>query len=477
MSSNRVIYRDGSERSLEQLAGQVSASLFQTDLHYDLCAGVARLETADPGTFRVLHNLLALKSRVLMGATALLDETSRDAAAVQRVELGPVLAKVIGARLAERGIRVDALAQDPPLVPRGVAIAFAMKALLHRAYRLAARPLRAGIPLVRTWVDVSDVMYGHLYPQAQVRVYPFSFGLGRQLAFVRSLGRQGVRWSLDGVPYRWRDVFTALLPGGKRHLRLARAEWHAYDGFAKELLAAGVREVYSSDEYEVGAVAAGERLVAGGAAYVNTAHGNGLYCPQVSYSRFEYLNDYQAEFYRRVGNPMELRKRAKPNSRLPFARQDLEGRGELAVVYIHQNFEDYNLPSENAAQQDLVRQLSELAASLGVAAVVKLHPNMPRERFKADVPANVRVVSRWDELQAWRPVFLTIYSTAYFELAQVAPVLVYAAPSYNPAVYLDGDFLTFTRADLAAKLAALRDLSAWRSLVDRQLRTLGGSPA
>jgi hypothetical protein len=224
-------------------------------------------------------------------------------------------------------------------------------------------------------------------------------------------------------------------------------------------------------------VAAGERLRAGGAAYVNTAHGSGLYCPQIAYTRFEYLNDYQAQFYGKLGNGMELRRRAKPNSRLPFARQDLESRQNLAVVYVHQNFEDYNLPSENAAQAEVVRRLGDVARDLGIAAAVKLHPNMPRERFKADLPPNLRVVGRWDELQQWRPVFLTIYSTAYFELAQVAPVLVYSAPTYDASVYLDGEFQTFTGEDLAQQVSRLRDLGAWRGLVERQRQTMGVAAA
>ncbi|MEI8358389.1 MAG: hypothetical protein WCH13_07880, partial [Deltaproteobacteria bacterium] len=88
------------------------------------------------------------------------------------------------------------------------------------------------------------------------------------------------------------------------------------------------------DEYEVGAVAAGARLRQGGAAYVNTAHGIGLYCPQVAYTRFDYLNDYQAAFYRRMGNPMALNKREKMNSRLPFERNELEQADPLALVYV-----------------------------------------------------------------------------------------------------------------------------------------------
>lgn len=473
--TSHVLRRDGTQRTLEQMSGDVSASLFQTDPHYELCARLAREEAQDEGVFRVLHNLLALKSRVLMGATALLDEAGRDRGAVTRAVLAPAIARAIGPQLRERGVDVQELPHDEPLLPRGVAVAFALKAVLHRCYRLLRRPLLPGVRLVRAWVDVTDVMYGDLYPQAQVRVYPFSFGLGRQLAYVRSLRERAVRWSFDGVPYRWSDALAALWPRGPRHLRLARAEWRAYDRFAGELLAAGVREVHSSDEYEVGAVAAGERLLAGGAAYVNTAHGSGLYCPQVRYSRFEYLNDYQAVFYRRMGNPMELRKRAKPNSRLPFAREELERRTALAAVYVHQNFEDYNLPSENAAQAALLRRLGEVAQELGMVAVLKLHPNMPAERFKADLPPNLRVVGRWDELQQWRPVFLTIYSTAYFELAQVAPVLVYSAPTYEASVYLDGEFQTFTGEDLGQQLARLQDLDAWRALVDRQRRTMGVS--
>ncbi len=457
MTVDRVIRQDGAQVSLEQLSGEVSASLFQTDGHYAL-----------------LHNLLALKSRVLMGLTALLSEPELGLPPPRQVVLSPVLARAVGKTLSARGIEVVALAHDTPLLPRSVATAFFLKAVLHRLYRLVARPLLAGVPMVRAWVDITDVMYGQVYPQAQVRVFPFSYGLGRQLAYVRSLGRRGVRWSFDGVPFRLWDALAALLsPGATRHLRLARAEWQAYDRFGRDLLRAGVRQIYSSDEYEVGAVAAGERLRQGGAEYVNTAHGIGLYCPQVAYTRFEYLNDYQAAFYRRMGNPMALSKRKKMNSRLPFERQDLEQASPLALVYVHQNFEAYNLPSERAAQDRIMGALSPVARSLGVQAVLKLHPNTPAARFRADLPSDVRVAGRWDELRGLRPVFLTIYSTAYYELAPVAPVLVYRAPTYSPQVYLDGEFQTFDVSDLAERVASLKDRSTWSALVDRQRQSLG----
>lgn len=477
MSASRVIRRDGSEVPLEQLAGEVSASLFQTDLHYDVCARVARLEAGDETLSRVLHNLLALKSPLLRGVTVLMDQAARDPARIRRVVLPPLIMRAVGGDLATRGIQVEPLSADPQLVPRSVAMAFAMKAVLHRLYRLAARPLAAGVPVVRAWVDVTDVMYGDLYESTQVRVYPFSLGLARQRAYVRSLRERGVRWSFDGVPYRWRDAAAALLPWGRRHLRLARGERLAYERYAGELLAAGVPEVHTSDEFEVGAVAAGERLRAGGAAYVNTAHGTGLFCPQVAYSRLHYVNDYQARFYRRVDDRIELCKRSQPNSRLPFTRQELEARQQLAVVYVHQNTEAYNLPAESAAQRAVMGGLAAVARELGITAAVKLHPNTPLAGFKAGLPDDVRVVARWDELREWRPVFLTLYSTAYFELAQVAPVLVYSAPTFRPEVYLDGDFETFTHADLADKLRQLGDPDAWRRLVDRQRQTLEIAPA
>ncbi|MCE3272980.1 MAG: hypothetical protein K0S57_3377 [Ramlibacter sp.] len=475
MKTACVLYRDGSSLPLDQLAGEVSASLFQTDLHYGLCGDVARLQAQEPGTGAVLHNLLALKSRLLMGVTALLEGAGRSRGAIHRVVVPPVVVRAAGDRLRAQGLEVESLPHDAALVPRKVAVAFFLKAVAHRLYRLAARPKLPGVPLVRAWVDVTEVMYGELFPRAQLRVYPFTYGIGRQVAFVRSLRRRGLRWSFDGVPYRWRDAFGALLAGSRRHLHLARAEEAAFRRFADELLAAGVRELYSSDEYEVGAVAAGQRLAEGGAHYVNTAHGIGLYCPRVAYARFDYLNDYQAAFYRRMGNPMELRKRATANSQLPFERAELQAAAELAIVYVHQNFEAYHLPSEIAAQDSLMRKMVEVGRELGVPAIVKLHPNMPRAQ--AHLPQGLRVATRWDELRGLRPVFLTIYSTAYYELAPVAPVLVYAAPTYNPAVYLDGDFETFTMDKLAEQVARLRDPGAWSALVDRQARSLQGAAA
>lgn len=475
MASNRIVFADGRQLPLATLADHVSASLFQTDLHYDVCEAVARMAVQEPGVVAVLHNLLALKSRVLMGVTALLSDADIDRSAISHVALTPEIGQAVGGRLTTAGLAVQIVDAPEALVPRSVAVAFAMKVLMHRLYRLISKPLSPGVPVVRAWVEVTEVMYADLFPVAQIRLYPFSYGLGRQLAFARSLARRRFNWSFDGVPYRWRDLLVALASARRRHVALARAECRAYTCFGDALLRAGVREVYSSDEYEVGAVAAGERLRAGGAAYVNTAHGIGLYSPKVAYTRFDYLNRYQADFYGRSSPGMELRKRRTANSRLPFERVELEAGDSVAIVYVHQNFEAYQLPSEIAAQERIMRALADAAAALDVAAVVKLHPNMPQERFKAQLPPRLRVAARWDELRGTRPVFLTIYSTAYYELAPVAPVLVYSAPTYNPGVYLDGQFQTFTDQDLVQNVARLLDRDCWRALVERQARSLGAT--
>ncbi|MEJ5991376.1 hypothetical protein WG902_15335 [Ramlibacter sp. PS3R-8] len=468
----RIHRRDGSVQTLAAFLRGFSASLFQLPLHYAVCGDVARSQEPDASCCKVLHNLLSIKSRVLMGVTAVIDAARHRPGEIVKVELPPAVARALRTRLAELGIEVLALPQDVPLLPRQVAMAFAAKVLLHRLYRVLRRRLVPGVPLVRAWVEVTETMFGDLFDRAQLRVYPFGYGVRRQASFVRALGVRGVRWSFDGVPYRWRDLLAPLWPGPDRHLRLAAAEWRAYDRFAAEVLEAGVREVFTSDEFEVGAVAAGDRLLAAGATYVNAAHGIGLYSPRVSYSEFRYLHEHQASFYRAQGPAMTLTRRASRNASPPFRRGDVEAFEDLVVVHVHQNFEHFDLPSEIAAQQAILAALSELAREPGVTGLVKLHPNMPRSQVEGKLPANLRVISRWDEARGARPVFLTIYSTAFYELAEAAPVLVYAAPTYNPKVYLDGDFDTFTEADLADRVRALRDPSAWGRLVDRQVRSL-----
>ena len=132
MKSSCIVYRDGSKLPLEQLAGEVSASLFQTDLHYGLCGEVARLLAPDAATIDVLHNLLSLKSRLLMGVTALLEGAGRSRGAIHRVVLPAVVLRVAGERLRAQGMEVEALPHDVALVPRKVAVSFFLKAVLHR---------------------------------------------------------------------------------------------------------------------------------------------------------------------------------------------------------------------------------------------------------------------------------------------------------------------------------------------------------
>ena len=464
MESESVLHTDGRRVTLDEITDATSFDLYQTELHYEICRAVAERRSEDPMTRKVLENLYALKSNTARKVTALVAYAQREPVPLQAVCLNTSVREMLP-RGWGQGVRIEPWtgAAEPLIDWNHVGLLIA-KALLHRIFRLFSRRADKADTLVRAWVEVSAAMYPKEVHQGQVLVYPFALNVLRQLRFIRWCRLEGIRVSLAGMPYSLIDILLCLLRRQPSDLLLAQVEMRAAVCHAQELLMWYPRRLFTSDEFETASFMLYQPLLVAGVNVVNSAHGVGNYCPHIAYSEFRVLSASQSNFYAER-NPeicftslTTARRFIKGLS--PYAQQ----RGKpVALVLIHQPFEVSPLKAEEAVQWALDTELARVAHVLNIKYLIKMHPNSPKLFNKVARRAfNGEAVNNWAALDDFRPIFVTINSTVFFDARGVAPVLVFAGPTFDPSIYFTPPIMTLTLQNAEVVLRSLLPEDAWQ---------------
>lgn len=463
MNPETVLHADGRRVSLDDIVRETSFDLYQTELHYEICRGVAHRRSDDPVARKVLENLYALKSNAARKATALVAYVQRSAVPVQGLCVNASVREMLPPGWGQ-GVRIEPWtgAAEPLIGWNHVGLLLA-KALLHRLFRLFAGRSAAGDTLVRAWVEVSAAMYPTEMRRGQVLVYPFALKVMRQVRFLRWCRREGIRTSLAGMPYSLPAILAGLLRRQPNDLLLAQAEIRANARHAQELLARRPRQLMTSDEFETASLVLYQPLLAAGVKVVNTAHGVGNYCPHIAYSDFRVLAPAQSDFYLKRNPDIRYIPLATEKRQIKGLSHYSKAAGKPAVlVLIHQPFDLSPLRAEEAVQAQLDAELARLAQVLCLQYLVKMHPNSSQARKGATHRSfQGEPVYDWAVLDAFRPVFVTINSTVFFDARGVAPVLVYAGPTFEPALYFTPPIMTITLQDAEKALRGLLSEEAW----------------
>jgi hypothetical protein len=447
MVSSSVVVRftDGRSVDGDSLRQDLSADIFQRRAHYDLAGAFAQAAGTSADVEPVLHNLLASKSSLIrdIGAALFVFEHDRDA--VKAICVAPAVAQVVAGFAPEAPV-VQMAGLSEELVGRKIALVAVAKAIAHRLYRLRRKPLTAGKAVIRAWVDVTLKMYAEEAKEAQLRVYPFPLNRHRQKTFVSELTRKRIGWSYDGLPYPLLKIGNVLMAGRQRRpSAIAQFEHDAFVGFASEVVGAGAGPVYTSDEFEAGAVSAGPVFRAAGTHYVNSAHGVGFYCPLTAYSHFRYLTKSQKDFYRVHSPETQFLRRQTGN--FVLERPPRQAGDEASIVFVHQDYESAGLPAETRAEKEIITRLDNIKLSGKVKKYIKIHPNadpQPIERYVRDC----KVSLNGTDIGAGPCLFLTINSTAFYDLIDVGEFAVFKDYSFTPEIYLEGYYKSFNLDNL-----------------------------
>lgn len=464
MNPEYVLHADGRKVSLSAIMCATSFDLYQTELHYEVCRALARRRGVSSVERKVLENLYALKSNATRKATALMAYVQRSAVPVQSVCINPCVRDLLPQAWGEDLDFLPYAGPPEPIIGWNHVGLLLAKTLLHRLFRLVPGEPRRDQVLVRAWVDVSAAMYPQEVRQGQVLIYPFALNLLRQLRFVRWCRRERIALSLQGLPYAPLRILASLLLRQPNDLLLAQAEIHANAQYGAELLRLRPRRVMTSDEFETASLALYEPLLAAGVQVVNTAHGVGNYCPHIAYSEFRVFTQAQSDFYARRNLDVRYTPLATERRQIKELSPYAQRRGRpVALVLIHQPFEVSPLKAEEAVQWALDSELARLAQVLCIQYLIKMHPNS-RKRRKGLVRRAFQgeAIYAWAALEDFRPIFVTINSTVFFDARGVAPVLAFAGPTFEPSLYFTPPIMTLTLQNAEPVLSALLPENAWQ---------------
>jgi len=460
MSMEYVLLEDGRRFSLDELRSRYSLSIFQVEHFYAVCEFMAAREALSPIEHKALVNLYALKSSRIRNLAALAYFLQTEADSCKRVAVHEDGIEILQAFVPEQSHeRVSLGPWRASYITRPTVLFIVFKVVLHRLFRLFDRASGPSRSMVRGWVDVTASMYGQEMADSRVRLYPFPYGVLRQWRFLRDCRRRGLDVALSGLPYGALKVLRMLLSWQPSARLVVAAEVQAYQRYASELLAQGVKRVYTSDEFEIAAVALYQTLLAQGVSVVNTAHGVGFYAPYVAYSEFRGVNFAQADFYRLRCPSLQPKVRAGKNTRLGLGTVDEVRELPPSIVLIDQNFADFHCMAEAQALSRIRESLERLSVDCAVPLFVKVHPNSKDEQFER--PGQAILARTWEMLAGFRPIFVTVNSTAWYDVQGYGPVLVCDERSFFPEIYFGSDLERFRLEDLESRVQPLFDPARW----------------
>jgi hypothetical protein len=460
-NESRLVLIDGSEVSVAEIVRNCSFDLYQTELHYSICQKLAERRSDVVTEQKLLVNIYALKSGLVRTATAVALYVKSNRVTVKTAFLDEQIGELLEESLPGITI-VKILEHRQPYIERKYFLLFLAKAVAHRIFRLIHRPQASEI-LVRAWVEVTEKMYPKEVRSGTLLIYPFALGLKRQIRFIHWCNSNGIRWRFCGLPYPLLSILWGWVSGQPYDRIVSRAELQANDAHGDELVRMRAQEIYTSDEFECGSFAMYEKAVESGIRVVNTAHGVGQYCPYVCYTEFRALSEFQASFYK-SRNPgitysVMSKKKMMSNGLGGYAESS---ENEVALVLIHQPFEETGLPAEQDAQLWLDSALAEMRLSLGVRYFIKMHPNNRARAGSAEgVQFRGESCYSWRDLNVFRPIFITVNSSAFFDVKGAGVILVYEAPTFMPELYFPEPFLRVGKATLREVISAHIPAENW----------------
>lgn len=431
--------------------------LYQTDQHYETCQKMAHLRSENIEERQVLTNLYAMKSQFARSVTALNHYIDTNQLPVTELHLSSGMLDFVGHRINKETVIQCPIEQQDEYIDKSHVLLLLAKAFAHRLFRLIpSRRIESNV-IVRGWVEVTLKMYESETHQAVLLIYPFAYNLFRQLKFLLHCRKVAIKFEFAGLPYPITKIITQYIAGVPCDKILANAERVANQCHGVELMLRNPKELYTSDEFESGSFVLYKHLVSEGVRIVNTAHGIGQFCPYICYSEFRLLSASQLSFYEKRNSSIEytLLKPAH-KSALGLPHYKLSEGMEPAVILVHQSFAESGMYIEDIEQSRLDVELSKICEKLGVKYFIKMHPNFnPSPIFRKKDKYRGEKIIAWNQLNGFRPIFITINSTVFLEVRGIAPILLYEGSIFDPSVYFGSEYEGATEANLREKIQRL----------------------
>jgi len=283
---------------------------------------------------------------------------------------------------------------------------FVLKACAHRLFRLFRRRRFRADQVIRTWADISERVFGDLVETTSLLVYPFSGNRMRQLRYLWRSRQLGRNYSLMGLPYRMSHVIRLLLSGNGRDRLLVESEIDGYRRHADELLACGIKKLYTTDESEAASGRLHGALIDDGVHCVNRGHGVAVYGPFVRYSHFSFYDRLQHLRYAQLGKFDTFDTKAGANNRNTPPSRPGENYSP-AVIAIQGNWHQAEKHYEEQFEEQAYRSAGSVCRELNLPMFLKLHPDTNgRTRRRLVSKLEIPHIDHLDELKGRQPIFL-----------------------------------------------------------------------
>lgn len=470
---NYIKEKNGKIIPINKIPELFPATVFLSPLHVEVCEIIAKKlnRSLSKDEEDVYINLLFRKSSLTKQITGLIELINKDVIEIDSIDtnlLNKDLLKLVKNKPYTLKTRTNYIIN---YIDRGQFKIFIGKAVLNRIYRIFQK-IQESETVIRSWVDVTEELYPKEFYTSQVLVYPFVLNIRRQFKFFKHLFKHHNNWTMAGLPY---SIISAihLVWAKNKDVLLVKSESSAYLKHSREILKKNIHNVLTSDDFESASIIMHKYLTQSGVYSFNTAHGIGFSLPRVYYKKFKLVNQQQKKFYLKNSSSSIEYELGAARIKLSGSKFSLHKDSHPIVVFIHGNCASVNLIYEGALEDKIMRELKSACAELNMKFKVKLHPNASELlKNKIEGELGIDTFKQMDKLKAYRPVFITLFSTAYYDFANLGPFIFVHDNLFDPCIYFGDDIETSEAKNFKELLNKFLDYNFYKEKLDIQVARL-----
>lgn len=301
--------------------------------------------------------------------------------------------------------------------------------------------------IVKSWVEVSEKIYRKEIPDAQVLIYPFPIKIYRQLKYILTKIKKSEKFGFMGIPYQISPILKAFSTKNLDYhvtaFEYVGAIRHA-DYYIKN---SKVKKIFTTEEFEAGSYAFSKKLVQNQIHITNTCHGLSVYSPFVSYSKFVLFNRKQQDLYSVFNGFMDFKL-------MHAGTQKKENIKASKFIFIDQGkLKNFGLHYEANLRERVLSILNKVGEKEGTRIHIKSHPNTKRGEIKR-LQAKYRFLPIIKDLEQLDEdiVFITLYSTAYYDFGKLGSFLFIKDDLFDPTLFFGPEINTVHVSELKNRI-------------------------
>jgi hypothetical protein len=414
-----VLDRDGNKHFLDGLLLKVPSQIFTGPIHVSVCQKISQSLNYTGDYHKLYTNLLVSHSEKSKQITALIILAQK-----KKINIATIKCDYIDGTVLKDHINIENITfsvekiQSQRFLQNNSLKSTFFKWIAHRAYRLFFKRKSKHLSVIRSWVEITEKMYGQHFHKSLILIYPFNLNFSRHIAYARKCFQKYDSVSLCGIPYRFSDWLRIIFSDRDLDRGYVQFEYNGYRRHGKELIKKGLKYFYTSEEFEAGSFLMAEFIRNHGGHITNTAHGLSFRAPYTSYDFFSVYNVAQRRYYETFSRATQFQVLPRINAG-PLDLVSFGCSKGYALIFLEGLFAKYDMKFEADLQSRAVDVLREISESLSLRVFVKAHPNRkPSEYQSYSALTGVDIIKHLYEAQNYKPIFITIASAAYYDFRQ-----------------------------------------------------------